>query len=110
MRQDVYRVAYDEANAELTEILSKFEQLRARKDRIEQVVEVLKPLVNMEMQSVEQSNSSFGAPEVVPQEAEQVSQPEPATPMRRTESAFGSGAASRDVREYSRLFNGGQTR
>ena len=46
MRQEVYRVAYDEASAELSEILAKFEQLRLRKDRIEKVVEALKPLIS----------------------------------------------------------------
>ncbi len=46
MRQEVYRVAYDEAHAELTEILGKFEQLRTRKDKIEKVVEALKPLLS----------------------------------------------------------------
>ena len=45
MRQEVYRVAYDEASAELSEILAKFELLRVRKDRIEKVVDALKPLV-----------------------------------------------------------------
>ncbi len=48
MRQEVYRVAFDEASAELSEILSKFEQLRLRKDRIEKVVDALKPLVASE--------------------------------------------------------------
>ena len=41
MRQDVYRVAYDEANAELLEIRQRFEQLRARKERLEGVVAAL---------------------------------------------------------------------
>ena len=45
MRQEVYRVAYDEAKSELGEILGKFEALRLRKDRIEKVVEALKPLL-----------------------------------------------------------------
>lgn len=44
MKQEAYRFAYDEANAELTQILGEFEQLRIRKDRIEKVVEALKPL------------------------------------------------------------------
>lgn len=44
MKQEVYRFAFDEANAELTQILGEFEQLRLRKDRIEKVVEALKPL------------------------------------------------------------------
>jgi hypothetical protein len=42
---EVYRVAFDEASAELNEILVKFEQLRTRKDRLEKVVEALKPLL-----------------------------------------------------------------
>lgn len=45
MRLEVYRVAYDEASAELSEILTKFEQLRLRKERVEKVVDALKPLV-----------------------------------------------------------------
>jgi hypothetical protein len=120
MRQDVYRVAYDQANAELSEILSKFEQLRARKDRIEKVVDVLKPLVGTEMQSAPgETLTGFAQPEpqaqvvdVAPQMMS-VHEPMPApaaAPMRRTDSAFAGSAPSRDVREYSRLFTNGQTR
>jgi hypothetical protein len=46
MRQDVYRVAYDEAAAELTNIRSSFEQLLMRKSRLEGVIAVLGPLLN----------------------------------------------------------------
>jgi hypothetical protein len=45
MRQDVYRVAYDEANAELMGIRGKFEQLLMRKSRLEGVIAVLSPLL-----------------------------------------------------------------
>jgi hypothetical protein len=45
---EVYRVAFDSANNELTDILSAFEELRARKDRIEKVVLALKPLLGAE--------------------------------------------------------------
>ncbi len=45
MTQEAYRFAYDEANAELREILGQFELLRARKEQIEQVVEALKALL-----------------------------------------------------------------
>jgi len=45
MRLEVYRVAFDEASAELSEILAKYEQLRLRKERVEKVVEALKPLI-----------------------------------------------------------------
>ena len=48
MKQEVYRFAFDEANTELSQILGEFEQLRARKDRIEKVVEALKPLAGTE--------------------------------------------------------------
>lgn len=45
MRQDVYRVAYDEAYAELGDIRGRFEQLLMRKSRLEGVIAVLAPLV-----------------------------------------------------------------
>ncbi len=45
MTQDTYRFAYDEANAELREILGQFDQLQARKERIEQVLDALKALL-----------------------------------------------------------------
>jgi hypothetical protein len=45
MRQDVYRVAYDEAIAELIEIKSRVEQLILRRARVEGVVKVLGPLL-----------------------------------------------------------------
>lgn len=45
MTQDTYRFAYEEASAELREILGQFEQLRHRKAQMEQVVEALKPIL-----------------------------------------------------------------
>ncbi len=45
---EVYRVAFDSANNELNDILVAFEDLRARKDRIEKVVLALKPLLGAE--------------------------------------------------------------
>jgi hypothetical protein len=119
MRQEIYRVAFDEAHAELSEILGKFEQLRLRKERIEKLVEALKPLV---------SGSNFHASDSKPASAErqalpadhpiavaasdpvpvavtsihypspEVSEP-PSDPFSRRESS-----ASRDLKEYSRLF------
>src|SRR5581483_7926054 len=61
MRQEVYRVAYDEASAELSEILGRFEQLKLRKDRVERVVEALKPLI----QGMEAASGSERAATVV---------------------------------------------
>ena len=45
MTQETYRFAYEEANSELREILGQFDQLQARKEQIEQVVEALKALL-----------------------------------------------------------------
>jgi hypothetical protein len=123
MRQEVYRVAYDEANAELSEILGKFEQLRLRKDRVEKVVEALKPLVASEAATLaDQKKESGERPHEVlhaPSESAQstpspipypVQQPTmaPSDPFARRESA--NAGASKDVSEYSRLFNTGVSR
>jgi hypothetical protein len=45
MTQETYRFAYEEANAELRQILGQFDQLQARKEQIEQVVDALKALL-----------------------------------------------------------------
>jgi hypothetical protein len=124
MRQEVYRVAFDEARAELNEILGKFEQLRLRKDRIEQLVEALKPLatgydipVSPASTSADRAASSEQAvpvpvPEPVAAAASPIPYPvkqaiEPANDpfSRRADNTVGVGAGSSDVKEYSRLFN-----
>lgn len=130
MRQEVYRVAYDEAKAELGEILGKFEALRLRKDRIEAVVDALKPLMGAETPTAGPDRLTTAerpaapaehAPSLVqesaPQVPEPVSQPvqqaaeESTDPFqRRVENAIGLGSGARDIREYSRLFNGGSSR
>ena len=51
MNKEVYRFAFDEANAELSQIVGEFEQLRLRKERVEKVVEALKPLAGVDAQS-----------------------------------------------------------
>jgi hypothetical protein len=50
MNKEVYRFAFDEANAELTQIVGEFEQLRLRKERVEKVVEALKPFAGADPQ------------------------------------------------------------
>jgi CHASE3 domain sensor protein len=52
MNNDIYRAAYEEANAELNAVFEQFEQLRRRKAQIEGVVEVLKPLLELQAHSV----------------------------------------------------------
>jgi hypothetical protein len=48
MRQDVYGVAYEEARAELLEIVRRFEELRRRKESLESVVIALGPVLGIE--------------------------------------------------------------
>lgn len=43
VHKDIYRFAYDEASTELRKILKAFEQLCAQKNRVEKLMEVLKP-------------------------------------------------------------------
>jgi thioredoxin-like negative regulator of GroEL len=127
MRQDVYRAAFDEANAELAEILNKFDQLRQRKERIEKVVEMLKPMAGAEgsMESVPMMMEQAPAvsepepqvPELVAvgvhEEAEQTAEPvqnhaeTTADPFqRRIDSALGLSGGLRDSREFGRRFAG----
>ncbi len=47
VHKDVYRFAYDEASSELRKILKSFEQLCAQKNRVERLMEVLKPEIEM---------------------------------------------------------------
>ena len=51
VHKDIYRFAYDEASTELRKILKAFEQLCAQKDRVEKLMEVLKPEVGLAQQS-----------------------------------------------------------
>lgn len=48
MTQERYRIAFEEANNELTEIAARFDQLRSRKEQMEQIVEALRPLLTDE--------------------------------------------------------------
>jgi hypothetical protein len=53
VHKDVYRFAYDEAASELRKILKAFEQLCAQKNRVEKLIEVLKPEVGVSEQEEE---------------------------------------------------------
>lgn len=129
MRQDVYRVALDEASSELNDILARFDQLRQRKDRLEKIVEALKPLVvSNDQRSVAAVEASAVKPVAIPEfeaaapvptpamshvqiERIQAAADESADPFdRRVENVMGMSSATRDVREYSRLFNSTSSR
>ena len=124
MRQDAYRVAYEEANAELKEILNQIDQLQQRQTRLERVAEVLKPLTGVGGPIQFQESPSVEAREEVQQMREETPAPvqesaepaaAPAPPFaettsdpfqRRINNVLRQGFGAGDGREYSRLFSG----
>ncbi len=76
MRQDVYRVAYDEAISELSDIINQYEQLRQRKERVEKAVDVLKPLVGANVQAISADRATAGSP---PDEPPPPAEPSPSS-------------------------------
>jgi len=56
VHKDVYRFAYDEASSELRKILGAFEQLCAQKNRVEKLMEVLKPEVGLPVQAADENH------------------------------------------------------
>ncbi len=46
MTQETYRFALEEASAELREIAGQFEQLRVRKEQVDEVIDALRPLLS----------------------------------------------------------------
>ena len=66
MRQDTYRVALDEAAAELSGIVTQFEALKAKKEQIERVVEALRPFLGLQAETptVEAASVAFTAPQI----------------------------------------------
>ena len=93
MGQDVYRLAFDEATAELNEIIGRVEQLRQRKDRIEKFVEAFRPLLGLE---VEEPAAEEEAVEALPFAMEQAVEPEPVATQAaadRSRPIAGSGRA-----------------
>ena len=107
---DVYRTAFDSANSELNQILEAFEELRARKERIEKVVMALKPLLGMEEAAATAAaqNTTETTPDSASQSEEQPSyqyqapngnSPDPF--QHRLDQALGRG---REPRKFSRQF------
>ncbi|HWT65158.1 MAG TPA: hypothetical protein VN151_03520 [Terracidiphilus sp.] len=127
MTQDTYRFAYEEANAELREILEQFEQLRLRKTQMELVIEALRPMLSdapaaaiaAEVQPAEV------APFLVSESQETIDEPAPAVEafeepelvaetadpfQRRIDNALRQGFGGRDSRVLSLGLNGLLTR
>jgi hypothetical protein len=103
---DIYRTAFDSANSELNDILGAFEELRARKERIEKVVLALKPLLGAEeaagIQNPTDPSSDPGSQgeDTYQYQAGNGSSPDPF--QRRIDSALGHGAGSREPRKFNR--------
>lgn len=72
MRQDVYRVAYDEAHAELLEISKRFDDLRQRKESLESVVAALSPMLGVALPAQSHQGASDPAISVAQEAAEPV--------------------------------------
>lgn len=106
---DIYRVAFESANSELEEISAEVARLQVRKDQIERLVTVLKPLIDESEEtpvyaSAEglEHNEEFKEPAG---EGNSQSESFTADPFqRRTDHILGIGAGIRDVRKYSRQF------
>jgi hypothetical protein len=109
---DIYRTAFDSAQAELNQILVGFEELRARKERIEKVVLALKPLMGVGQEGGTQ-NSADLSPDGT-QQSEEVptyqyqatngngSSPDPF--QQRVDQVLGQGVGSKDPRRFQRQF------
>ena len=107
---DIYRTAFDSAQAELNQILVGFEELRARKERIEKVVLALKPLMGGEQEGATQ-NSADSSPDATRQgeevptyhyQATNGSSPDPF--QQRVDQVLGLGVGSKDPRRFQRQF------
>ena len=110
-RLEIYRVAFESAKSEVIEISAEFEKLRTRKEMIEKLVAVLKPIIG-EGESVadqEPAEDPARRPAEPLGEVSTEARGEPqgmiADPFqRRIDHVLGIGAGIRDVRKYSRQF------
>ncbi|HMG85987.1 MAG TPA: hypothetical protein VK574_09590 [Terracidiphilus sp.] len=67
MRQETYRFALDQATAELNDIVTQFESLKAKKEQIEKIVEALRPFIGLQAETLTvEASASFFAPEFAP--------------------------------------------
>ena len=107
----IYRVAFDAANAQLTEISAEFERLRLRKEQVERLVGALKPVIGEELSPAPEATFVNETPIVNETVAEAPKEEKPqrlgvgADPFqRRVDHVLGIGAGIRDVRQYTRQF------
>jgi hypothetical protein len=132
MTQETYRLAYEEASNELKEILTQFDVLRVRREKIQQVADALKPLLTdgplpesavsaasepspfLVQQSstvpAEPTPAPVAAPDAFPEpavEQEPAFASESSDPFqRRIDNALRHGLGSRESRILPRALNG----
>jgi len=110
---EIYRVAFDAAQAELAEITMEFERLRVRKGHVEQLILVLKPIIGeveepaitaAKDEPAERRDQATPVPQVLHDESAQPLGVGADPFQRRAEHVLGIGAGIRDVRQYTRQF------
>jgi hypothetical protein len=75
--ENSYRVAFRTANADLTEVFREMDQLRVRKERIDKLIESLKPLLGGQPVERQVMSSSF-APAPSQESSQRSAEPAPA--------------------------------
>jgi hypothetical protein len=80
-----YRAAFNTASAELNEVYREFEQLRVRKEKVEKVIDALKPLVGGQNAAWESS-----AAPVSSEPAQYYAEPQAAVPAPARQDASAS--------------------
>jgi hypothetical protein len=63
MRHQTYRTAYDEAHAELQDIIVQFEALCLRKEQVETVLDALRPFIDLESEPTTEMATAYLASE-----------------------------------------------
>lgn len=107
---EVYRVALNSAEAELTEISVEFNRLRARMEKVGTLVEALTPFVEEQEQQLVTPKPTAQEPaqsQAVEASNEPKKEPEAITSdpfQRRIDHVLGIGGGIRDVRRYTRQF------
>ncbi len=108
-----YRVAFESAKSQLTEISAEFERLCIRKVQIEKLVTVLRPLIGEEEPAADQGSAEDSTQRKMESAGEgPVAEPRSVPEgmvvedpfQRRIDHVLGIGAGIRDVRKYSRQF------
>jgi hypothetical protein len=107
--KEIYRVAFETANAELTQIDAEFEKLRMRKEQVERLLTALRIFFGEEQTSGAGSQGASSetatTDEATLAEPNGKPQPVPSDPFqRRIDHVLGIGAGIRDVRKYTRQF------